>query len=130
MNSNISLFYDCIFGSLLTVLFFSVLMRLNLVGSGFCSEIVGQHLTTTLPWAISWMLYQGEIVEHLMTWGGILLSLIIIVAPLYLMCHIAFSELDLTHASGRWAKPMEKVEVAFLSVVAAAVIMLALLQES
>mmetsp|Transcript_8843 Transcript_8843/g.13019 ORF Transcript_8843/g.13019 Transcript_8843/m.13019 type:complete len:488 (-) Transcript_8843:375-1838(-) len=113
---------------------FSVLMRLNLVGSGFCSETVGQHLTTTLPWGISWLLYQGKIVEHLMSWGGMLLSLIIIVAPLYLACRIAFSENNLQGSildiSGRWTKLTEKVELTVLCVVAAAVLILALLRQS
>uniref|UniRef100_A0A7S2LQG8 Amino acid transporter transmembrane domain-containing protein n=1 Tax=Leptocylindrus danicus TaxID=163516 RepID=A0A7S2LQG8_9STRA len=110
---------------------FSVLIRLNLVGSGFCSERVGQHLTTTLPWAISWILYQGEFVQILMSWGGILMSLIVFVAPLYLACNVTFSSdvskdaLDPSIVDQK-ATRMEQVELILLSAVSAVVISVAL----
>lgn len=53
---------------------FSVLMRLNLTGSGLCSVQKANILAVYLPWAISWLFYNGARVEQLLSWGGMLFT--------------------------------------------------------
>jgi amino acid permease len=47
---------------------FSVLTRLNLVGSGLCSERVGNLFAVYFPFAVSWFLYDGDTVTKLLSW--------------------------------------------------------------
>eukprot|EP00550_Attheya_septentrionalis_P006573 CAMPEP_0198290160 /NCGR_PEP_ID=MMETSP1449-20131203/8119_1 /TAXON_ID=420275 /ORGANISM="Attheya septentrionalis, Strain CCMP2084" /LENGTH=421 /DNA_ID=CAMNT_0043988619 /DNA_START=161 /DNA_END=1423 /DNA_ORIENTATION=- len=61
-----SLFAFVIIG--LGIPLFSVLMRLNLVGSGLCSQKTGNFFAVYLPWALSWTLYFGESVKELLSW--------------------------------------------------------------
>jgi len=64
---------------------FSVIMRLNLTGSGMCSRKTGDFLAVILPWSISWLFYKSAITTKLLSWGGILFtSIIAFVAPLAL----------------------------------------------
>jgi len=63
---------------------FSVLTRLNLTGSGLCSEFVANLLAVYLPWGISWVFYLGG-ATAILGWGGIFFSSIIVfLAPLLL----------------------------------------------
>lgn len=62
---------------------FSVLTRLNLTGSGLCSEFEANLLAVYLPWGISWMFYSGGSTTSLLGWGGIFFtSIIAFLAPL------------------------------------------------
>ena len=70
-------------------------MRLNLVGSGVCSDAVGKHLTGTLPWITSWLLYQGKAIEKLLSIGGLLTSLIVFIGPLSLALYVSFTKSDI-----------------------------------
>ena len=70
-------------------------MRLNLVGSSVCSDVVGQHLTGTLPWVTSWLLYQGKGVERLLSLGGLLTSLVVFIGPLFLALYVSFTKPDI-----------------------------------
>jgi len=66
---------------------FSVLSRLNLTGSGLCSEFVANLLAVYLPWGIAWVFYSGG-ATSLLGWGGIFFSSIIVfIAPLLLAIH-------------------------------------------
>lgn len=68
---------------------FSVLSRLNLVGSGLCSETVANILSIYLPWLVSWIFYTGEKVSALLGWGGVIFtSIIVFLAPLLLALHV------------------------------------------
>ena len=49
-------------------------MRLNLTGSGLCSVQKANILAVYLPWAISWLFYNGARVEQLLSWGGMLFT--------------------------------------------------------
>lgn len=64
---------------------FSVLARLNLTGSGLCSETTGNILAVFLPWGAAWLFYQGYALLDLLSWGGVLFtSVIAFLAPLLL----------------------------------------------
>ena len=76
---------------------FSVLTRMNLVGSGMISYPVANGLAVYLPFLSSWMFYQGEAITNLLSWGGILFtSLIAFILPLLLALHT----LDETDSEG------------------------------
>jgi len=63
---------------------FSVLARLNLTGSGLCSEFVANLLAVYIPWGISWVFYSGG-ATGILGWGGIFFtSIIAFLAPLLL----------------------------------------------
>jgi hypothetical protein len=67
---------------------FSVLMRMNLVGSGLISYPISNALAVYLPFFCSWIFYQGEAITSLLSWGGILFtSLIAFILPLLLALH-------------------------------------------
>lgn len=67
---------------------FSVLTRMNLVGSGLISYPIANGLAVYLPFLSSWMFYQGEAITNLLSWGGILFtSLIAFILPLVLALH-------------------------------------------
>jgi hypothetical protein len=68
---------------------FSVLTRLNLTGSGLCSELTGNILAVYAPFAAAWMLYDGKTVTKLLGWGGIIFtSLVTFLLPLLLSIHV------------------------------------------
>jgi hypothetical protein len=73
---------------------FSVLTRLNLTGSGLCTEFQANILAVYLPWATAWLLYAGGKTTALLGWGGIIFtSIIVFIAPLALALH-AVDEYD------------------------------------
>jgi hypothetical protein len=47
---------------------FSVLTRLNLVGSGLCSEATANILAVYFPFALSWLLYDSTAVTKILSW--------------------------------------------------------------
>ena len=53
---------------------FCVIMRYNLVSGGLCSEGWAHVWSSVLPWACAWMLYQGNLVLHLLSWSGLVLN--------------------------------------------------------
>lgn len=61
-----SLFAFAIIG--LGIPLFSVLTRLNLVGSGLCSESTAKVLSVYFPFAVSWFLYDSEAITKLLSW--------------------------------------------------------------
>jgi len=68
---------------------FSVLTRYNLTHSGMFSTTTANIMVVWLPWALSWLLYQGNSVGELLDWGGVLLtSAIAFLLPLYLALRI------------------------------------------
>ena len=71
---------------------FSVIMRLNLTGSGICSQRMGNFLAVILPWSVSWIVYKSSVTTKLLSWGGILFtSIIAFIAPL-LLSYVAIFE--------------------------------------
>jgi len=73
----------------LSIPLFSVLIRLNLTGSGLCSERMANVLAVYLPWGTSWMFYVGGNTSALLGWGGILFSsFIVFLAPLSLALQV------------------------------------------
>jgi hypothetical protein len=82
-----SLFAFAIVG--LGIPLFSVLTRLNLTGSGLCSDGTGNVLAVYGPFAAAWMLYDGKAVTKLLSWGGIIFtSLVTFLLPLLLAIHV------------------------------------------
>jgi hypothetical protein len=68
------------------------LTRLNLTGSGLCSDFVANLLAVYLPWGVSWLFYSGGATTSLLGWGGIFFtSIIAFIAPLMLSLHVANS---------------------------------------
>ena len=47
---------------------FSVLTRLNLVGSGLCSENIGNLLAVYLPFTLAWFLYDSAAITKILSW--------------------------------------------------------------
>lgn len=67
---------------------FSVLTRLNLMGSHTCSRGTANILSVYFPFAVAWMLNDGTAITKLLSWGGIIFtSLIVFVFPLLLAIH-------------------------------------------
>lgn len=67
---------------------FSVLNRMNFVGSGLMSRNAANWLSVYLPFFSSWIFYQGDAVTALLSWGGIIFtSLIAFILPLLLTLH-------------------------------------------
>ncbi len=67
---------------------FSVLTRLNLTGSGLCTEFQANILAVYFPWSTAWLLYSGTKTTALLGWGGIFFtSIIVFIAPLALALH-------------------------------------------
>lgn len=86
MQLGSSLFALMIIG--LGIPLFSVLMRMNLTGSNICNEATGNLLAVYFPFSISWLLYQGEAVTQLLSWGGVLFtSIVAFILPLLLALH-------------------------------------------
>ena len=67
---------------------FSVLTRMNLIGSGLCSRPVANILAVYVPFFGSWLFYQGDAITTLLSWGGILFtSIIAFILPLWIALH-------------------------------------------
>jgi hypothetical protein len=82
-----SLFAFAIVG--LGIPLFSVLTRLNLTGSGLCSLRTGNILAVYGPFAAAWLLYDGQAITKLLSWGGIIFtSLVAFILPLILAIHV------------------------------------------
>lgn len=76
---------------------FSVLTRMNLVGSGLISLPMANAIAVYFPFLSSWLFYQGEAITQILSWGGILFtSLIAFILPLLLALHT----LDETDSEG------------------------------
>jgi amino acid permease len=74
---------------------FSVLTRMNLTGSGLTSHLVGNLLAVYFPFSVSWILYQGDLVTELLSWGGVIFtSAVAFILPLILALHTVL-EFDL-----------------------------------
>lgn len=87
---------------------FSVLTRMNLTGSGLTSHRVGNLLAVYLPFSISWMLYQGNLVTQLLSWGGVLFtSAVAFLLPLVLTLHVVteFSQQGSIQVYGPYLQP-------------------------
>jgi amino acid permease len=86
MQLSASIFAFCIIG--LGIPLFSVLTRLNLTGSGLFTRSGGNLLAVYLPFAASWLLYDGQAVTKLLAWGGVVFtSLVAFVLPVALALH-------------------------------------------
>jgi amino acid permease len=86
MQLSASIFAFCIIG--LGIPLFSVLTRLNLTGSGMFTRSGGNVLAVYLPFAASWLLYDGTAVTKLLAWGGVVFtSLVAFVLPVALALH-------------------------------------------
>ena len=67
---------------------FSVLTRYSLVGSGLCSTMTANLLAVYFPFGIGWLLYQGEGVTELLSWGGVICtSIVAFILPLLVSLH-------------------------------------------
>ena len=87
MQISASIFAFAIVG--LGIPLFSVLTRLNLTGSGLCTRPVGNLLAVYFPFAVSWLLYGGDAVTKLLSWGGVIFtSLVAFILPLVLALHV------------------------------------------
>lgn len=76
---------------------FSVLTRSNLTGSGLCNQCWGNILAVYVPFSISWLFYQGDSIQQLLSWGGIIFtSAVAFILPLLL----AYRSLDRTDDEG------------------------------
>jgi len=82
----------CFFIIGLGIPLFSVLTRLNLTGSGLCSEFVANIFAVYLPWGTAWLLYGGGGTTWLLGWGGIIFtSIIVFIAPLGLSLYVVYT---------------------------------------
>jgi hypothetical protein len=77
--------------------FFCVISRLNLTSAdatsgshdALCSRSVGNILAVYLPFGVSWLLFNGQDVTKLLSWGGIIfLSFVAFILPLVLTLHV------------------------------------------
>ena len=53
---------------------FCVIMRYNLVNGGLTTEAWAHVLSSWLPWACAWTLYQGNVILKLLSWSGLVLN--------------------------------------------------------
>jgi hypothetical protein len=68
---------------------FSVLNRMNFVGSGLMTTNAANWWSVYLPFFSSWIFYQGDAVTVLLSWGGIIFtSLIAFILPLLLTLYV------------------------------------------
>ena len=90
--------------------------------TGLCSERMGKHLTITFPWVVSFLFYRGDVVEQLLSWGGILTALIVFVGPLALALLVSFSTAEVNKGAilhvRLWgdSKIAERIELVSISV--------------
>lgn len=67
---------------------FSVLTRYSLVGSGSFETKAANLLAVYFPFGVGWLLYQGEGVTNLLSWGGVICtSLVAFILPLLVSLH-------------------------------------------
>lgn len=67
---------------------FSVLTRYSLVGSELCSTRNANLLAVYFPFGVGWLLYQGEGVTELLSWGGVICtSIVAFILPLLVSLH-------------------------------------------
>ena len=67
---------------------FSVLTRYSLVGSGSFHTPTANLLAVYFPFSVGWLLYQGEGVTNLLSWGGVICtSLVAFILPLLVSLH-------------------------------------------
>jgi hypothetical protein len=86
MQLSASIFAFCIIG--LGIPLFSVLTRLNLTGSGMFTRSGANVLAVYLPFAASWLMYDGAAVTKLLAWGGVVFtSFVAFVLPVALALH-------------------------------------------
>jgi len=94
---------------------FSVLTRLNLTGSGLCTEFQANLLAVYFPWGTAWLLYTGGHTTALLGWGGIFFtSVVVFLAPIFLALH-AIKESDAVgsvNVYGGYLKEKSKQEIA------------------
>ena len=110
---------------------FSVLTRYNLVNSGLCSECLANTLVVYIPWALSWLLYQGNDVASLLSWGGVLFtSFVAFILPLALAFHILqrYDAEGSIQVYGRWftSKSAQKWTLILLLLVASLAVVVAI----
>lgn len=68
---------------------FSVLTRYNLTHSGLCSVRMANLLVVVIPWGTAWIFYQGDAIEKLLDWSGIVLtSTLAFLLPFYLALRV------------------------------------------
>jgi Transmembrane amino acid transporter protein len=68
---------------------FSVLTRLNLMGSGLCSRTTGNLMAVYFPFAMAWLLYNGSAITALLSWGGVIFSsLVVFILPSALTLYV------------------------------------------
>eukprot|EP00977_Amphora_coffeiformis_P003677 scaffold710_cov171-Amphora_coffeaeformis.AAC.46 len=68
---------------------FSVLTRLNLVGSGLCSERSANLLAVYFPFVLSWFLNDTGSITKVLSWGGMIFTgLIAFILPIVLALHV------------------------------------------
>jgi hypothetical protein len=68
---------------------FSVLTRLNLTGSGLCDRKTANVLAVYLPFAVSWLLYDGSQVTKMLSWGGVVFTaLVAFILPILLTIYV------------------------------------------
>ena len=66
----------------------SILLRMNLTGSGLCSTFTANFLSVYLPWGTVWLLYAGGKTSDLLGWCGIIFtSIIVFLGPILLAIH-------------------------------------------
>ncbi|CAB9498574.1 expressed unknown protein [Seminavis robusta] len=67
---------------------FSVLTRYGLVGSNQFSTKVANMLAVYFPFGVGWMLYEGQGITNLLSWGGVICtSLVAFILPLLVALH-------------------------------------------
>jgi hypothetical protein len=110
---------------------FSVLTRLNLMGSGLCSRTTGNLLAVYFPFTMAWLLYNGSAITKLLAWGGVIFSsLVSFILPFALAVYVA-QEYDYQgHVSvyyGRFtSKPQEIITTRILLAVVVVSVVMAL----
>lgn len=86
MQLNASIFAFFIIG--LGCPLFSVLTRMNLIGSGLLTRGPANVLAVHLPFFCSWLFYQGDSITTLLSWGGIIFtSVVAFILPLWIALH-------------------------------------------
>ena len=86
MQVSASIFAFFIIG--LGIPLFSVFTRYSLVGSGLLTTPMANLLAVYFPFGVGWLLYQGEGVTKLLSWGGVICtSLVAFILPLLVALH-------------------------------------------
>jgi len=102
---------------------FSVLTRLSLTGGAHFSTPSANILAIYLPFASSWMLYNGEAITRLLSWGGVICtSLVVFILPLIIALYALLTNeragsIDIY--SGIWENRSKEEEKKFLALLLA-----------